>query len=76
MEKIELQKKLEKERAYFICLIIFLGLFIPTCLSLTSRFGLPVILQAGCFFAIVLTMALLQFRVQKIETSLIRLKTR
>ncbi|MBC7742634.1 MAG: hypothetical protein H7061_10580 [Bdellovibrionaceae bacterium] len=76
MEKIEKQKKLEKERAYFICLIIFLGLFIPTCLSLTSRLGLPVLLQAACFFAILITMAMLHMRVQKIESSLVQLKSR
>ena len=70
MEKIELQKKLEKRKAYYICLIIFLGLFIPTFLSMTSRYGASVPLQASFFFAILFAMAILYVKVQRIESKI------
>lgn len=34
MEKIELQKSLEKKKAYLICVIVFLGLIMPSLISL------------------------------------------
>jgi hypothetical protein len=73
MEKIEQQKKLEKQKAYITCLIIFLGLFIPTFLSMTSRFGVSIPLQASFFFAILISMGILYAKVQRIESKISRL---
>ncbi|MBC7420732.1 MAG: hypothetical protein H7328_08390 [Bdellovibrio sp.] len=70
MEKIEIQKKLEKRKAYLICMIIFLGLFIPTFLSMTSRYGVSVPLQASFFFMILFVMAILYIKVQRIEAKI------
>lgn len=73
MDKIEIQKKLEKRKACLICLIIFLGLFIPTFLSMTSRLGLSVTLQTSFFFAILFAMLVLYIKVQRIEEKITHL---
>ncbi len=74
MEYIEIQKKLEKRKAYYIAMIIFLGLFIPTFLSMTSRYGLSITLQASSFFAILFAilfaMLILYIKVQRIEAKI------
>ena len=70
MEKIEIQKKLEKRKAYYICVIIFLGLFIPTFLTATSRYGIAIYVQAGFFTGIICIMAILFVKIQRIEEKL------
>lgn len=46
MEQIELKKRLEKKKAYLVCLMIFLTLSIPTLMNLAREFKLAPALQA------------------------------
>lgn len=70
MEKLELHKKLQKQKAATIGLMLLTGLMTPTLLSMTSRFNFSLLQQFFVCTFLFAVMFILFKRMQKIESRL------
>ncbi len=57
MEKLELKKRLEKKKAYFICVMLFLTLLIPTIVGICRQHGLSFRVQSSVVIGILMIIA-------------------
>jgi membrane protein implicated in regulation of membrane protease activity len=70
MEKLELQKRLEKKRAYMICLIVLLGIITPTVFSMSVEYNLSFSIQVSLFLGILVAMLYVFKKMRKVKTQL------
>lgn len=68
MEKLELRKKLEKKKAYIVCLMIFLTLSIPTFMGLCREFNLSRSIQISVLAGILMIITILYKRMNRVRT--------
>ena len=72
MEKIELKKKLEKKKAYLVCLMIFIALSAPTFMSLCRELNLPRTIQISVLGGILVIIAFIYKKMNQVRA---RIKT-
>jgi folate-dependent phosphoribosylglycinamide formyltransferase PurN len=70
MEKLELKKRLEKKKAYLVCLIVFLALVTPTLLSLCRALNLGPSFQAGLFGGILVIIAYVYKKMNRVRVQI------
>ncbi len=72
MEKLELKKKLEKKKAYLVCLMIFLALSTPTFLGLCRELNLARPIQVSVLGGILMIIAFIYKKMNQVRA---RIKT-
>lgn len=72
MEKLELKKKLEKKKAYLVCLMIFLALSAPTLMGLCRELNFSRPIQLSVLGGILMIIAYIYKKMNRVRA---RIKT-
>ncbi len=76
MEQNEIQKNLEKKRAYLHFTMIFIGLLIPTLFSVFKKINMNWPSQLGIYAGLVLLIFIFQFKSMAIENKLAKVRAK